>query len=293
MNPPSTLRLTLTDAYGKTETLGTDAARLLVGSGAHCDVRVHGPGVGREHVLLEQTPLGVVATVHPTLPSAALDGAPFRRARFAPGVKLTFAGVSLHYTRVEAPPKRSGSRLRTVASVALLVLLAPAAALGAVGARGGKRAEVEAPEPPSLAPSGPAQCDAVGPAALSSAMASARAGSMARERYPFAAEEGARALADFSRAEACFMRAGRGDLAQGSRDLSASLGARIAQDVHVHHARLLHAIETDDVTHARREVRAQKALMRGQSGAYVDWLDLVDRRLEVAEQKKVKKPSRF
>ena len=89
------------------------------------------------------------------------------------------------------------------------------------------------------------------------------------------------------------MRAGRGDLAQGSRDLSASLGARIAQDVHVHHARLLHAIETDDVTHARREVRAQKALMRGQSGAYVDWLDLVDRRLEVAEQKKVKKPSRF
>ena len=26
---------------------------------------------------------------------------------------------------------------------------------------------------------------------------------------------------------------------------------------------------------------------------YVDWLDLVDRRLEVAEQKKVKKPSRF
>ena len=66
----------------------------------------------------------------------------------------------------------------------------------------------------------------------------------------------------------------------GARD---ALRKRIEADYRVHRVRVEHALEDGDDRGALREVKVLKRMTTGRKGAYIDWLDIVERHLEAAQ----------
>jgi hypothetical protein len=107
------------------------------------------------------------------------------------------------------------------------------------------------------------------------------AGEAKRERAPFAVHDGVAAVTAFETAAACFRQAGKKD--DAARDDEAARGMRtlVEREYAARRLRLEHAIETDDLRTAMGEVRLLRKMTAGLKGAYVDWLAMVDRRLEL------------
>jgi hypothetical protein len=87
-------------------------------------------------------------------------------------------------------------------------------------------------------------------------------------RYPFAPDEGMRALALLAEARDCLLLAGArsGDTPLAAR--AAIYRARIANDYRDHLTRVRHALELDDLPHAVDDVRYLSALFAGRDEAF-------------------------
>ena len=276
------LRFTIRQPDGRVERLMVDAEAALVGSGAHCEIRIG--GAAHEQLLVTMAGDAVHVDVRAIEPMPLLDGQPFRQANLRPESLLALGAVQLMVEVRDLDGEKNvvkakGEAFSPVTWLAL-VLAVPLAGYVLFGDELRSRREVVPEGAPELFDAPLTTCrqsstdEAL--AAAFDALALARG---KRERSPFAVQDGVAAVPLFERAAACLTQGGQAALAADAAASAKELRARLADDYRVHRVRLEHAVETNDDKAALKEVRVLRSLTDGKAGPWVDWLGSIERRL--------------
>jgi hypothetical protein len=277
---------------GKQEHVVVAEPRVLIGGGAHCDIRIDALDAPREHVELSLEADQVFARAITNLPAPYVDGVALVATRLEAGAQLDLCGTRI-VVNVVGETKRAkptaARRLATMAVLSFATLTVPAIVYAALGHREGDVVG-RAPPPVELWDGERETCRAqASDQALFVARRERSIAEAKRERYPFAVEEGPAAVAAFERAASCHQVANRPD--EAKRDIAAANALRVvvSRDYHAHRARLTHAIESEDLVSSLREVRIVRKMTTGRSGPYVEWLAVAERRLDLSVRAAIEK----
>ena len=267
--------------------LTIDAETALVGSGAHCEVRLAADDANREHLELRAEAGGVFAIARSQKPPPLLNGVPFAQGKLLRDAivrvgraELTAAAVETHLS-----PQATSKRTRSPKSVVHVA--------GAVGfplafywllTMNPDERTLPAPvtPPPLFGETRPARCpenDGRAAATLASkALLEAQSG---RERAPFDAEDGIAAVASFERAAACLETAFGKRAGESASNAATALRGELEDEFHVHRVRLERALATKRYEDARTEVRLLLTFVGKKSSDYRRWLSDLDRQIEL------------
>ncbi|MBX3191213.1 MAG: hypothetical protein KF819_29720 [Labilithrix sp.] len=267
---------------GRRERVEIDAPRILLGSGAHCDIRL-APEIGEwEHVVLTVEGDTLVARLLARGGGAIVDGAPLQEAALVDGSRLAIGAFEVVFRRavgaLEQKPKRSTPRF----AVLLGLLFVPAVTFVAVQAR-----RVESFAPPAETPSPLGEVKKACPAetrdrALVLAKEKIANGHAKRQRWKFHTRDGVDAVVSFEIASACFAAGGDGASATAAGDLAASLRAAVLHEYRIHRIKLERALEGGNAEAALAFVKLQREMLytRDIEDPYVRWLTIMQRKLE-------------
>jgi hypothetical protein len=270
---------------GQIEQLVIESERVLIGSGAHCEIRLPQAEARVEHVLIELGPAGVFASALSFEPAPTINNVPFTQAPLPPGALLGVGASQIYIELVAAGPAGGAQQQKKQSSPITLIalcLMIPGAGLLFLTGDDAQNTEPERPAAPELWGPPAAQCpqgdrgSALGYARERMASADAK-----RERRPFHVQDGVAAVPTYEIAAACF-RAG-GDAASGNlADESAKyLRREMTDDFRMRRVRLEHALATEDYVSAQKEVRILLQFVEGKSGEYVTWLSNLERKLKL------------
>ena len=271
---------------GQIEQLSIESERVLIGSGAHCEIRLPLAEARVEHVLIELGPAGVFARALSFEPPPTINNVPFTQAPLPPGAMLGVSGTQIYIEVVEG--QQVGGQLQQkkksspLMLIALLMMVPAAGYLFLVDEDFGGEAESAMPQAPELWSAPIGQCPQAAPgAALGFARERMAIADAKRERRPFHVQDGVSAVPTYEMAAACF-RAG-GDAASGNlADESAKyLRREMTDDFRMRRVRLDHALATEDYVSAQKEVRVLLQFVEGKSGDYVTWLSNLERKLKL------------
>ena len=266
--------------------LTVDADTALVGSGAHCEVRLGAHDAAREHLSLRAEAGGVFAVARAHDRPPLVNGTPFAQGRLEPDTVVRIGRAELVVTAVETHLSPRGDGTRKQAGNPFIY------ALGALGFPLGfywlftmKPPEHGLPPPvppPSLFDDAPAKCpEDDGRAASTLAAKDELEAESERERAPFNAEDGIAAVSSFERAAACFKTAGAPQASEQATNAAAALRTELADEFHVHRVRLERALTTRRYEDARTEVRLLLTFVGRRSSEYTRWLSDLDRQIEL------------
>ena len=283
------LHLTVKRPDAAAESLVVTASRVLVGTGAHCDVRISGLGAAREHLALELEGATVFARALATAPP------PFAKGKALFGLNLGGSGdvavagtrISFHVAPAPELEKRGkATRRLTTAALALVLTALPGIVYGALRPSG---SDPIGPPPSDVTPLfGPSNATCPSNSRDEALAVGARARAVAereREQHPFAVRDGLHAVESFRLASACLRKGGHEADAASAERAGEALQKKIEGDYQVHRVRLEHALDEGEDAVALREVRVLGRLTVGRKGPYIDWLDMVERRLVLAQPK--------
>lgn len=281
------LEFRIRTADGKVEQLVVDADCALVGSGAHCEIRIAAEHAAPEHLEVELTAAGPFGRALALDPPPMLNGAPFTQGPLLDGSVVSFGPVELRVAAVDAAS--AGVRVvhrtkeKSNPLVYLLAAVAVPASLYVIFSDEADDLDTTVPtDAPALFAAAQAACpqaDADQAAAIARdklAIADAK-----RERRPFHVQDGVAAVPLFELAAACLAVAHDDDGARDARDAAAALRRSMEEDYRTHRVRLEHAVSIQDWPTAHREVRVLRALLENKQGAYVGWLSNLDRKLQL------------
>lgn len=271
---------------GQVEQLTIEAERVLIGSGAHCEIRLPVDQARVEHVLVELGPAGIFVRALSFEPPPTINNVPFQQAPLPPGAVLGVGGCQIYIELTEGVGGATGAaspKKKSPLSLVALAILIPAAAYLLLGEE--ETAATTTPSPrqvPELWAAANAQCpyndrgQALAFAREKMAIADAK-----RERRPFHVQDGVQAVPTYEAAAACF-RVG-GDPASGSlaEESAKFLRRDITDDFRTRRVRLDHALTIEDYVSAQKEVRILLQFTEGKSGDYVTWLSNLDRKLKL------------
>jgi hypothetical protein len=271
---------------GQLEQLSIESERVLIGSGAHCEIRLPLAEARVEHVLIELGPAGVFARALSFEPPPTINNVPFTQAPLPPGAMLGVGGTQIHIEVLESAAAGGAQQQKKKSSPVMLIallLMIPAAGYLFFGSdEGFIEPKVTKPQPPELWGPPAGQCpQADRAAALGFARERMAIADAKRERRPFHVQDGVSAVPTYETAAACF-RAG-GDQASGNlADESAKyLRREMTDDFRMRRVRLDHALATEDYVSAQKEVRVLLQFVEGKSGDYVTWLSNLERKLKL------------
>jgi hypothetical protein len=271
---------------GTREELTINATRVLVGAGAHCDVRISGTGAGNEHLVLDLVGEEIHAHAKHFAPPPFHNQQALLNGNLGKSAEVAIVGTRLRVKVVAAETRETkgkAKRLATSAFLALVVTALPGLVYAALRERGDEPIGAPPSEVTSLFDEQAAVCPMAAPdQAFASATTLRAVAELQREQHPFAVADGIAAVRSFDTSAACFHRAGK---EREARDVTAARDAlrkRIEGDYRVHRVRVEHALEEGDQRAALREVKVLRKLTTGRKGIYIDWLDMVERRLEAA-----------
>jgi len=283
----TTLKFTIMHLDGRVEQLAVDADTALVGSGAHCEIRLPYERAAVEQLRVEARGVGLFAASRSMDPPTLLNGVPFTEARLLPESVLTSGGIQIR-VEVDAATVAAGARGKAERASNPLIY-----ALAIVGLPLGfylfltmHRPSAELPaavDPPALWEEGADVACSERAADTARALAereSLRA-EAARERSPFHPEEGLHAVALFQRTSACYRVAGELASAERAQRSALDLKRKAESDFHVHHVRLGRALATRQYDRARREVGILLEFVGKRGGRYAEWLTVLDRTIEL------------
>lgn len=301
VNEHSTMKVQIVRPYQKApELLEIEQARVLVGSGAHCDIRIDGEGASLEHLVVEPRGTQLFVRSLSMNPPVLHKGVLVTETMLPSGAELWVCGVTITFELARASAsasRRIGQRLVVAVLVGIMLAMVPGLVFARL--RGESDGSLAAMPPAAkLFDDSPVICKATGDepslvlARKTYAQALAR-----RERHPFAVEEGVLAVPAFRNAAACFKQGKQVKDSDAAKDDAANLQAIIERDYFAHRVRLEHAIETDDLSTAMTEVRVLRRMTAQRKGPYTEWLAFVERRIESAtrddEAQAVKAQSAF
>lgn len=272
------LRFSIERAGVPPEVLEVDAPRALVGSGAHCEVRLAAHEAAPEQLLVRCTRQGLDAVCCGAPAATLLDGAPFVRGAITDGARFSIGDCRV---RVERIGNAGGSR--TQGSGRLPVVVLGVASLAALVALlldpAGAGSIAPPPHTPALwEPSDAQRCArSASDQAHELGQMHWQAGLMKQERSPYHLEDALTAVSLFQQARACFEQAGDGAAAaRGEREFERLL-RELEADYHRRRVLLERAIEQSDWRTAAREASALQRLLGGRHAEYTGWLSNVER----------------
>jgi hypothetical protein len=282
----SFLKFQIRHPNGQIEHLNVDGERVMIGAGAHCEIRLPVDQSALEAVLVQQTAAGVYAKALSFEPPPTLNNTPFSQAPVHAESVLGIGQMQIYVTmsNEDAGGKQIVAKKASNTSP-LTVILAALCALAAAYYVLSNDEQTEAQQPqqvPELWDSAAAQCPQSQPEqALARAHEVQQVAEARRERRPFHVQDGVAAVPLFEVASACYQRGADQARATETANAAAALKAEMSQDFRTHRVRLDHLLTIKDWVSARREVRVLLAYMDGKQGDYVVWLSNLDRQLKL------------
>jgi hypothetical protein len=278
-----TLRFQIRLHTGQVDQLAMEAERALIGSGAHCEIRLPVDQARVEHVLIELGPSGIFARALNFDPPPTINNIPFQQAPLPPGAVLGVGGCQILVELAEGAagtpggPKKKNSTLM-YAALAVIVPAGMYTILAADPPEGQRASPKQAPE---LWQAPVTSCPYTGGQALAFAREKMAVADAKRERRPFHVQDGVQAVPTYEAAAVCFR--GGGDNASGTlaEESAKFLRRDITDDFRTRRVRLDHALTTEDYVSAQKEVRVLLQFCEGKSGDYVTWLSSLDRKLKL------------
>ncbi|HET7538720.1 MAG TPA: hypothetical protein VFK05_02575 [Polyangiaceae bacterium] len=279
----SVLRFDITLPDGSKESLQTDAERVLIGRGAHCDIRLPEGSSAVEHVAIEITGTTARLLARAFTPPPTLNGVAFTELTIGGEAQLGIGPVAIHLSRVGAATDklalkqpRSSVAVRVVGGFALLILTAM------LYFRATRASEAAPTSVPELWSDVPATCP-MSTAAQARAFAIEKriVADGKRERHPFYASDGVEAVGLYQTATACFERAGDTSNAEELTLLWQQLRADVNDDFRVRRLRLERALRAHEDEVAIRELTMLRTLTMGKQGPYIDWLNRLARKFSM------------
>jgi hypothetical protein len=267
----------------RVESFAIHAERALLGSGSHCDVRVRPDEGAVEQLAFERRGDAVIACARAALPVCSVKGVPFTELRLESdsvidigelAIRIALVDVSLAGKKTE----RSALLPPWLQAVALVLLgLAFYYVLQEDEAPSALESAVRLPELFAEAGVG---CSVSEPtAARSLAQQVERAADIKRERSPFHAGEGVRAVPLYRQAAACWGAAGDGEAASAALASANALAARLRDELRVRQVRLERFLAVRNYDAARSEIHVLKELTRERTCPYAQWLVAAEREI--------------
>lgn len=282
------LRIVTTYTDGRVEDFTLETANAMIGSDAHCEVRLPLDQAAAEHVFVQLTPAGVVLEARSYQPSPLLNGSPFSRAHLLPDSVLGIGNVRIQIWAVGLASKGQDSGAEKTQSISPITIVALVLAVPALGvivlnqpaeSRLGDAAPPAVPElwgAPVTTCSQTGKAEALAVAQRTYALALGRA-----ERRPFRLHEGVAAVSLFEEAGACFSAAAEPEAAKVMAAEAAKLRKELQEDYRTHRARLEHALDVEDYPTVGKEARALLDLISDQEGEYPTYLASLERQVSL------------
>ena len=277
------LRFQIRHNTGQVETITVEAERALVGSGAHCEIRLPLDQARVEHIIVEAAAAGVFVRALSFEPPPTINNIPFQQSPLPPsavlGVTATQIYVELAETLGEGKQVTKKNQTSPLSLVAAALMI-PAAFFLLFDDDEGKTKAPPIGSPELWSPA-VATCPYTGPQALAFARERMAIADATRERRPFHVQDGVQAVPVYEIAAVCF-RAGGDPPSGGLADESAKfLRHEINDDFRTRRVRLEHALSVQDYASAQKEVRVLLQLTEGKSGEYREWLSELNRTLRL------------
>jgi hypothetical protein len=280
------LRFHLRHPDGRAEVLTVDSDRVLIGSGAHCEIRLPGEQAAVEHVEVTMTAGGAYAQARALDRLPTINGVEFMQTPVLDSAVLGIGAVQIQVSVVQIEDNPNVIKKKTEKTSPLtyvLALVAAPLALYVIFADEGSSSTKKMPaEKPELWTEAVKTCPV---------QAQDQAGALASEKWvlaegkaerrPFRVQDGVQAVPLYETAAACFRTAGDEERAKSAGDSATTLREKVNEDYRAHQVRLEHALSVNDLPMAHREVKILIAFTEGQPGPYVEWLSNVDRQLQL------------
>lgn len=284
------LSIQLTTPNGRSESFTVDAERVRIGSAAYCEVRLPlGEAAPVQVVLEDAGPLGLRAEILSDCPPIKVLGQPFVSGVLPPNGTLEIGEARLAIATIGGAVVGAGPVAKKKTSPITLVAAALALPLGLsqFSLPSGDDELGSDHQPPALFASAARHCPQAEPtAALALAAEQRSLAGAKRERRPFRASDGVRAVGLFRVSSACYKHGGDvARAAEAERDAQA-LERDLGESYRTHRVRLEHALSTKNYQVAQVEVRALRDLLSGHDGEYTTWLESLARRLALRQGKK-------
>jgi len=281
---------------GKVTALEVQYDRALIGSGAHCDVRLAPDEAAVEQLLVETMGEEVYVRTRTMDPPCLMNGAPFFEGRLLPTSLLEIGGLAIRIQRIERQDAKSANKRSSATPplVQVLGLVVVAAGLYFVLHKAGPADSARARTvlPPPLAAAAKESCPQTDPAAaLELADQTTVEAENKRERSPFYPSDALDAITLFERAASCYESARDTTRAREANDAAATLRESVNGDIHVAHVRLERFLAEQKSEEARAEARGLLSMMPSGS-PYAQWLSTVIREAELKKEKEKKKHGR-
>lgn len=272
---------------GQVEQLSLESERVLIGSGAHCEIRLPQAEARVEHIMIEAGPAGLFARALNFEPPPTINNVPFTQAPLPPGAVLGVTGTQIFVEIVEGPGAGGGASAEKKKSpimlIALLLMIPAGGYLFLGDDTVTTQKDNQRPQPPELwaapqniCPHARDRAEALSYARERMAIADAK-----RERRPFHVQDGIQAVPIYETAASCFRAAVDASNAQLADDSAKYLRRDITDDFRMRRVRLDHALNTEDYVSAQKEVRVLLQFVEGKSGDYVTWLSNLERKLKL------------
>lgn len=266
---------------GQIESLAIDADRVMIGSGAHCDIRLGIDQARIEHVRVDVVPQGVYATAMSFEPPPTLNGVTFTQAPLPANAIIGVGQTQIQVQLVEGQNvvnlKAKKKKSKPVLWFGLLLIGGGAAANSFIEPDQGPK--LLAMEPPPLWPEQPQnQCPrSAGAVARNFAYDMLTRAESRRERRAFYPQEGVQSVLDFEVASACFRAAGEPQSAVYCDEAAKGLRAEMTSDFRKFRERLRYHYTHEEWASARYDVRNLLAFCDGIQGEYKQFLENTER----------------
>jgi hypothetical protein len=267
------LRFQIRFPDGRVEAMAIDADRVMIGSGAHCEIRLPLDQAKVEHVSLTIAGNQVRAEARAFEPPATVNGVPLSQSILQSGsvlgvgqtqIMVEVAEVGLGAGQNVANKNQEKTSPVTLALGGIL-LVAGAGMLLFPSGDGGDQIT-----PPAKTPElwGPPEtvCPQKDPnGALQYARDHRLLADGKRERRPFRVQDGVAAVYEYERSGACFRVGGEAPLAAESVEVAKRLRQTIQEDYRTHQVRLEYTLSRNFHTEAQHEVHVLLDMLDGRT----------------------------
>ncbi len=267
------LHFDILHADGRRETTTAQAARILVGSGAHCDVRLAPDQAAFEHVAIESDPSGPMLRSLATSPPVVLDGMPLLTHSLGPLTTIRIGATQIQISRAVLGADVPSASMTPAMMAKLAVVALLLVAVIAVSRMSKEQPVLAPPATPALFTTAATACPRTDPAEARVLADDNRAlADGARERSPFDPREARSAVRSYEIAAACYRAAHLPEAADDASSSAKRMRDETTLDFRARRVRLERVLLVKDYEVAAQDVAVLRALTDGQHGEYTRWL---------------------